>query len=121
LKWFAKRRWAAVESREIDRMCLKGCGCLTNKKGELVKRLKEIWDEMVEMSEAKDWEEVKDEVSDVMFGVGRLVGYVCGRVYVSVWYDERHVRKIEKRFEEYGCVRSKRNLVGGKCPAAAGK
>jgi hypothetical protein len=38
-----------------------------------------------------------------------------------VWYDERHVRKIEKRFEEYGCVRSKRNLVGGKCPAAAGK
>jgi len=52
------------------------------------KRLKEIWDEVVE---------------------------------VSVWYDERHVRKIEARFEEYGCVRSKRNLVGGKCPAAAGK
>ena len=30
------------ESREIDRMCLKGCGCLTNEKGELGKRLKEI-------------------------------------------------------------------------------
>ena len=102
-------------------MCLKGCGCLTNEKGELGKRLKEIWDEVVEVSEARDWEEVKDEVSDVMFGVGRLVGYVCGRVYVPVWYDERHVRKIEARFEEYGCVRSKRNLVGGKCPAAAGK
>ena len=109
--------WNAVESREIDRMCLKGCGCLTNEKGELGKRLKEIWDEVVEVFEAKDWEEVKDEVSDVMFGVGRLVGYVCGRVYVSVWYDGRHVRKIEKRFEEYGCVRSKRNLVGGKCQA----
>jgi hypothetical protein len=107
------------ESREIDRMCLKGCGCLTNKKGELVKRLKEIWDEVVEVSEAKTWEEVKDEVSDVMFGLGRLAGYMCGRVYVPVWYDGRHVSKIEARFEEYGCVRSKRNLVGGKCPAAA--
>ena len=32
---------------------------------------------MVEVFEAKDWEEVKDEVSDVMFGVGRLVGYMC--------------------------------------------
>ena len=83
------RRWAAVrQRRERDRMCLKGCGCLTNKKGEVGKRLKEIWDEVVE---------------------------------VPVWYDERHVRKIEARFEEYGCVRSKRNLVGGKCPAAAGK
>ena len=112
---------SSSESREIDRMCLKGCGCLRNEKGELVKRLKEIWDEVVEVFEAKDREEVKDEVSDVMFGVGRLLGYGCGRVYVPVWYDERHVRKIEKRFEEYGCVRSKRNLVGGKCPAAAGK
>ena len=34
---------------------------------------------------------------------------------------DRVPQKIEKRFEEYGCVRSKRNLVGGKCPAAAGK
>jgi NTP pyrophosphatase (non-canonical NTP hydrolase) len=108
---------SSSESRKIDRMCLKGCGCLRNEKGELVKRLKEIWDEVVEVFEAKDWEEVKDEVSDVMFGLGRLGGYVCGRVYVSVWYDGRHVRKIEKRFEEYGCVRSKRNLVGGKCPS----
>jgi NTP pyrophosphatase (non-canonical NTP hydrolase) len=114
------RRRRAV-NREKDRMCLKGCGCLTNEKGELGKRLKEIWDEVVEVFGAKDWEEVKDEVSDVMFGLGRLAGYVCGRVYVSVWYDGRHVKKIEKRFEEYGCVRSKRNLVGGKCPAEAGK
>jgi hypothetical protein len=98
-------------------MCLKGCGCLTNEKGELGKRLKEIWDEMKEVYEAESWEEVKDEVSDVMFGVGRLMGYVVGRVYVPMWYDVRHVRKIEKRFEEYGCVRSARNLVGGKCPS----
>ena len=96
---------------------MKGCGCLTNEKGEAVKRLKEIWDEMKEVCEAKSLEEVKDEVSDVMFGLGRLMGYMVGRVYVSVWYDGRHVKKIEKRFEEYGCVRSKRNLVGGKCPS----
>ena len=94
---------------------------MRNEKGELVKRIKEIWDEVKEVCEAESWEEVKDEVSDVMFGVGRLMGYMVGRVYVSVWYDGRHVKKIEKRFEEYGCVRSKRNLVGGKCPTAAGK
>lgn len=90
---------------------------MRNEKGELVKRIKEIWDEVKEVCEAESWEEVKDEVSDVMFGVGRLMGYMVGRVYVSVWYDGRHVKKIEKRFEEYGCVRSKRNLVGGKCPS----
>ena len=61
-------------------------------------------------------EDLKDEVSDVMFGLGRLLGYVCGKVYVSVWFDERHVRKIENRMEEYGCVRSRRHLVNGMCP-----
>jgi NTP pyrophosphatase (non-canonical NTP hydrolase) len=96
-------------------MSLKGCGCLKNEKGELWNRVKEIWDEMVEVFEARNMEELKDEVSDVMFGLGRLLGYVCGKVYVSVWFDERHVKKIERRMEEYGCVRSKRHLVGGKC------
>ncbi len=88
---------------------------MKNEKGELWKRVKEIWDEVCEVCEARSMEELKDEVSDVMFGVGRLLGYVCGKVYVSVWFDGRHVKKIERRMEEYGCVRSKRHLVEGKC------
>jgi hypothetical protein len=96
-------------------MSLKGCGCLKNEKGEFWNRVKEIWDEVCEVCEARNMEELKDEVSDVMFGLGRLLGYVCGKVYVSVWFDERHVKKIERRMEEYGCVRSKRHLVDGKC------
>jgi hypothetical protein len=73
------------------------CGCLRNDKGEFGLRLKEIWDEVVEVCEAGSWEELKDEVSDVMFGFGRLLGYMCGRVYVKMWFDERHVKKIEGR------------------------
>ena len=96
---------------------MKCCGCLRNDKGELGLRLKEIWDEVVEVCEARSWEELKDEVSDVMFGFGRLLGYLCGRVYVKMWLDERHVKKIEGRMEEYGCVRSKRHLVAGTCPS----
>ena len=62
---------------------MKSCGCLTNNRGELCCRVSEICDEVVEVCEAGSWEELKDEVSDVMFGFGRLFGYMCGRVYVG--------------------------------------
>ena len=89
---------------------------MKNERGELCSRVKEIWDEMVEVYEARSMEELKDEVSDVMFGFGRLLGYMCDRVYVRMWFDERHIAKIEKRFKETGCVRSKRHLVNDMCP-----
>ena len=76
---------------------MKYCGCLRNEEGEFGLRIKEIWDEVVEVCEARSWEELKDEVSDVMFGFGRLLGYMCGRVYVKMWFDDRHVKKIEAR------------------------
>jgi NTP pyrophosphatase (non-canonical NTP hydrolase) len=101
---------------QIERMF---CGCVKNERGELCSRVKEIWDEVVEVFGSRSVEELKDEVSDVMFGFGRLAGYMCGRVYVKMWYDERHVRKIEKRMEEYGCVRSRRHLVNGMCSCLA--
>ncbi len=96
---------------------MKYCGCLKNDQGEFGLRMKEIWDEVVEVCQAGSWEEFKDEVSDVMFGIGRLAGYMCGRVYVKMWFDQRHVKKIEGRMEEYGCVRSSRHLVNGVCPS----
>jgi NTP pyrophosphatase (non-canonical NTP hydrolase) len=91
-----------------------GCGCLRNDKGELGLRLKEIWDEVCEVCEARSVEELKDELSDVMFGFGRLA-----RIYVRMWFDERHIAKIEKRFKETGCVRSRRHLVNDMCPSVA--
>ena len=96
---------------------MKYCGCLRNEEGEFGLRIKEIWDEVGEVCEARSWEELKDEVSDVMFGFGRLLRYMCGRVYVKMWFDDRHVKKIEGRMEECGCVRSKRHLVDGVCPS----
>ena len=89
---------------------------MKNERGELCSRVKEIWDEVVEVFGSRSVEELKDEVSDVMFGFGRLLGYMCGRVYVRMWFDERHIAKIEKRFKETGCVRSKRHLVNDMCP-----
>jgi len=91
------------------------CCCVSNKKGELHSRLKDIWDEVVELVEVKDADEFWDELSDVMWGVGRLIGYFKKVDYVRVWGDEKHVEKIKKRMEEYGCVRSRRHLVDGKC------
>jgi hypothetical protein len=69
--------------------------------------------------EAQEWfaEPSLDEFSDVMWGVGRLIGGLCGVEYVRVPGDRRHAEKISARMAEYGCVRSKRHLVEGVCPS----
>jgi hypothetical protein len=90
-------------------MYFEHCNCITNKKEELGTRLKDIWDELVELVEVKTWDEFLDEWSDVVFGIGRLIGWLYGVNYVSVYGDQRHVNKIKKRMQEYGCVRSKRH------------
>ena len=94
---------------------MKFCGCVSNESGEGWQRVKDIWDEVVELAEVKSMDEFWDEWSDVVFGVGRLLGYFCGVNYIPIYGDERHVKKIEARMEEYGCVRSKRHLVNGMC------
>ena len=52
----------------------------------------------------------RDEVSDVMFSIGRLVGAMRGVHYVSMPGDKLHWKKITRRMQEYGCIRSKRNV-----------
>jgi hypothetical protein len=61
--------------------------------------------------------EILDEFSDVMFGVGRLIGGVFGILYISMPFDGIHIKKINKRFLEYGCCRSKRYLINDRCPS----
>ena len=70
---------------QVERMF---CGCVKNESGEFCSRVTEIWDEVVEVFGSRSVEELKDEVSDVMFGFGRLAGYMCGRVYVKMWFVE---------------------------------
>lgn len=76
--------------------------------------VRDILDEAVEMLK----EPSKDELSDIAYGIGRLIGSLTGRPYVPFPGDALHVRKIEERMREYGCIRSRRHLIGGACPSA---
>jgi len=96
---------------------VKFCGCVRNGKGELGQRLRDLWDEVIELAEAKSVDEFWDEWSDIVFGLGRLVGYFKGVGYVRVWGDERCVYKKMRRMSEYGCTRSRRHLFCGICPS----
>ena len=73
--------------------------------------------ELYELFEVKNLEEFKDERSDIMYGIGRLVAGIVGRNYVRVPGDGRHFNKIATRMANYGCIRSKRFLVDGRCPS----
>jgi hypothetical protein len=73
--------------------------------------------ELYELFEVKNLEEFKDELSDIAYGIGRLVAGIFGRNYVRVPGDTLHYEKIAARMAEYGCIRSKRFLVEGRCPS----
>jgi hypothetical protein len=102
----------------------KWCGCMkvhTFKEGiadlfsrELVdgKLRGEIW----ELLEVRSLTEFKDEASDIAWGVGRIIGGFLGKAYVRIPGDRIHYNKVVNRINEYGCMRSKRFLVEGKCP-----
>jgi hypothetical protein len=74
--------------------------------------------EFYELFEAKSFDEFSDELSDISWGIGRLVAGLVGKVYVRIPGDRRHYRKVASRMTEYGCTRSKRFLVDGRCPSA---
>lgn len=72
----------------------------------------EIW----ELMEVKSFEEFKDELSDISWGIGRIIGGFRKKAYVRVFGDGIHYRKVVDRIEEYGCMRSRRFLINGECP-----
>lgn len=72
----------------------------------------EIW----ELMEVKSFEEFKDELSDIAWGFGRILGGFLKRAYVRVPGDRIHYEKVVARVNEYGCMRSKRFLIDGRCP-----
>jgi len=101
------------------------CGCMdirTPKEGfkdifsnELVdgKPRGELW----ELFEVKSFEEFKDELSDISWGFGRILGGFLKKPYVRIPGDGIHFDKVASRVEEYGCIRSPRFLVDGQCPS----
>lgn len=60
-----------------------------------------------------------DEASDIVYCLNRLAGSLVGKPYVRIFPGGKlHIQKIEKRMDDYGCIRSKRHLVFGICPTA---
>ena len=100
------------------------CGCMevrSPKEGfadifsrELVKGKPkgELW----ELFEVRSFAEFKDELSDIAWGIGRIIGGFRGKAYVRVLGDTIHYEKVVARVNEYGCMRSKRFLINGECP-----
>ena len=72
--------------------------------------------EFYELFEAKSFEEFKDEMSDISWGIGRIIGGFFKKEYVRIPGDGIHYKKVVARVQEYGCMRSKRFLVNGACP-----
>lgn len=60
----------------------------------------------------------KDEASDIAYCINRLGGALIKRPYLNiVGGTKTHIDKIEQRMKEYGCIRSSRHLINGKCPS----
>ena len=87
------------------------CGCQTV--ATLREAVMELADELVEFIKDPS----QDELSDCAYAVGRIIGACVGKVYVRVPGDGRHVKKIQRRLDEYGCIRSRKHLVNGRCPS----
>jgi len=89
----------------------KYCDC--HKAIALKQAVRDIRDEWTELKE----EPSMDELSDVLYGVGRLLGSLIRVPYIRIPGDGLHVKKINDRMQEYGCIRSKRHLIDGSCPS----
>lgn len=60
----------------------------------------------------------KDEASDIAYCINRLAGSLVGKPYKHiVGGTSLHVEKVQKRMQKYGCIRSQRHLINGKCPS----
>lgn len=87
------------------------CGCLD--RVPLRRACRDVTDELLELIKEPSY----DELSDVCFGIGRLLGSLTGVPYRPVPFAGPHIEKVAARMQEYGCVRSRRHLRDGHCPS----
>ncbi len=76
------------------------------------KKVGELW----ELFEVRSKSELLDELSDISWGIGRVIGGITGKPYIRIIGDKRHYQKVANRMDDYGCIRSRRFLIDGKCP-----
>lgn len=88
------------------------CACMGTLSAK--QALKDLADEAVELAK----EPSKDELSDVVFAVGRLLGSLINKPLVTLPGSRLHVEKISHRMQHHGCVRSVRHLQDGACPSS---
>lgn len=72
--------------------------------------------EIYELFAVRNIHEFRDELSDISWGIGRIIGGFLGRPYVRIPGDRMHYNKVMQRMNEYGCTRSKRFLINSECP-----
>lgn len=88
------------------------CKCISHPKN-FIDSLKDIYEEVWEFIESPS----EEEMSDIIFCIGRTLGSLIGKPYISLPGDGTAITKIKNRMKMYGCIRSKRHLVFGKCPS----
>jgi hypothetical protein len=93
--------------------------CACHKKVSLRQGLGDLIDEAGEIVKTRNKADFMDELSDISYAVGRLLGAAVGREYIRMPFDDRHVTKVAKRMARYGCIRSERWLKDGVCPNTA--
>lgn len=87
------------------------CRCLSEKRS-LSDSIKDIYNEIVDFVYFPSLE----SGSDIMFSLGRLLGLLSGKNYISLPGDKKTLEKFAYRMFSYGCIRSRRHLINGKCP-----
>jgi hypothetical protein len=100
---------------------------LKKKKGEngFFAREGEFWELLLAVAGIRDeglgyFKGVYHEISDIAYAVGKIIGKVFHKEYISVIGDGASYETKHGRMQKQGCYRSKRLLVNGKCPSEKG-
>ena len=74
---------------------------------------REAWGQLVDEVRELLVDRSREELADVCFATGRLLGALTGRRFVYVPGSGPSWRKFEERFRQTGCIRSARNRERG--------
>lgn len=101
------------------------CAC-TRRVLSVRRALSDVGEEIVELFRAPFHPEngfsadIGEEISDIAYATGRLIGALFGQTYCRVPGDSAALMKIKFRALTTGCIRSLRHRKDGEC-ATAGK
>lgn len=119
----AKHVWCGCYAQRPVFSSLGDIFSLKKKKGEegFLAREGEFWELVLAVGGVRDeglgyFQGVYHEISDIAYAVGKIVGKVLGKEYVSILGDGASYSTKHARMKKQGCFRSKRLLVNGRCP-----